>query len=143
MTWDPAQYLKYEGHRLRPAIDLIARIPLAAPGTIVDLGCGAGNVARVLADRFAGATIDGVDSDKAMLARARAEGDAQAVRRYAMTGVPQAIASIITSPKGSGQSIGNSSAAALERKSCLPRSSISPASWICSPSISGLSCSLK
>ena len=71
MTWDPAQYLKYEGHRLRPAIDLIARIPLAAPGTIVDLGCGAGNVARVLADRFAGATIDGVDSDKAMLARAR------------------------------------------------------------------------
>jgi trans-aconitate 2-methyltransferase len=71
MTWDPAQYLKSEGHRLRPAIDLIARIPLAAPATIVDLGCGAGNVARVLADRFAGATIDGVDSDQSMLARAR------------------------------------------------------------------------
>jgi trans-aconitate 2-methyltransferase len=71
MTWDPLQYLKFEGHRLRPAIDLIARIPLAAPATIVDLGCGAGNVARVLADRFAGATIDGVDGDPAMLARAR------------------------------------------------------------------------
>ncbi|HEV8503071.1 MAG TPA: methyltransferase domain-containing protein [Casimicrobiaceae bacterium] len=73
MTWNPAQYLKYESQRLRPAIDLIARIPLAAPATIVDLGCGAGNVARVLADRFAGATVDGVDSDAAMLARAREE----------------------------------------------------------------------
>lgn len=71
MTWSPQQYLKYENQRMRPAIDLIARIPLAAPTTIVDLGCGAGNVARVLADRFPGATIDGVDGDAAMLARAR------------------------------------------------------------------------
>jgi trans-aconitate 2-methyltransferase len=71
MSWNPQQYLKYETQRLRPAIDLIARIPLAAPSTIVDLGCGAGNVARVLADRFPGATIDGVDGDAAMLARAR------------------------------------------------------------------------
>lgn len=71
MSWSPAQYLKYESHRLRPAIDLIARIPLAAPSTIVDLGCGAGNVARVLADRFPGASIDGVDGDPMMLAAAR------------------------------------------------------------------------
>ena len=35
-----------------------------------------------------------------------------APRRHAMTGVPQAIASIMTRPNGSGQSIGNSSAAA-------------------------------
>ena len=34
-----------------------------------------------------------------------------------MTGVPQAIASIITSPNGSGQSIGNSSARASPRNS--------------------------
>ena len=38
-------------------------------------------------------------------------------QRQAITGVPQAIASIITSPNGSGQSIGNSSAAALPRNS--------------------------
>ncbi|MEP7060771.1 MAG: methyltransferase domain-containing protein [Betaproteobacteria bacterium] len=71
MSWNPQQYLKYESQRMRPAIDLIARIPLAAPSTIVDLGCGAGNVARVLADRFPGATLDCVDGDAAMLARAR------------------------------------------------------------------------
>jgi hypothetical protein len=36
-----------------------------------------------------------------------------------MTGVPHAIDSIITSPNGSGQSIGKSSAYALPRKECL------------------------
>jgi len=37
----------------------------------------------------------------------------------AITGVPQAIASIITSPNGSGQSTGNSNAAALTKKATL------------------------
>ena len=82
MSWNPQQYLKYESERLRPALDLIARIPIAAPHTIVDLGCGAGNVARILADRFAGATIDGVDGDRAMLARAREATAADARFRW-------------------------------------------------------------
>ena len=38
---------------------------------------------------------------------------------HAMTGVPQAIASIMTRPKGSGQLIGKSSAMALPRNSDL------------------------
>src|SRR5436305_1211654 len=46
--------------------------------------------------------------------------------RNAMTGVPHAIASIITRPNRSGQQIGNSSAAALPRNSVLCASSISP-----------------
>lgn len=71
MVWNPAQYLRYADERRRPALDLIARIPLAAPGTIVDLGCGAGNVTRLLADRWGGARILGIDNSAAMLARAR------------------------------------------------------------------------
>ena len=71
MSWDPGQYLAFADERLRPALDLIARIPLAAPRTIVDLGCGAGNVAQVLCARWPEASIVGVDSSSAMLARAR------------------------------------------------------------------------
>ncbi len=72
MAWDPRLYLTFSNERLRPALDLIARIPLAAPRTVVDLGCGAGNVAQVLAARWPDATITGVDSSAPMLARARA-----------------------------------------------------------------------
>ncbi len=71
MSWNPAQYLQYEGERLRPALDLIERIPLATPQRIVDLGCGAGNVAQILAARWPAAHIEGIDSNAAMLARAR------------------------------------------------------------------------
>jgi hypothetical protein len=44
----------------------------------------------------------------------------------AITGVPQAMASIITRPKGSGQSMGNSSASAPPRKADFSASPISP-----------------
>lgn len=71
MSWDPAQYLKYAGERLRPALDLLARVPLAAPATIADLGCGAGNVTRMLAERWPDAEITGIDNSAAMLAQAR------------------------------------------------------------------------
>jgi trans-aconitate 2-methyltransferase len=77
MEWNPAQYLEYGDARLRPALDLLARIPLAQPRAIVDLGCGAGNVAAAIAARWPAASIEGVDGDAAMLEKARAatEGD--------------------------------------------------------------------
>jgi trans-aconitate 2-methyltransferase len=71
MSWDPTQYLQFAGERLRPALDLLARIPLATPQTVVDLGCGAGNVTRFLAGRWPDARIVGVDNDAAMLEKAR------------------------------------------------------------------------
>lgn len=46
--------------------------------------------------------------------------------RNATTGVPQAIASIMTRPKGSDQSMGNRRARALPRNSAFWRSLISP-----------------
>jgi trans-aconitate 2-methyltransferase len=73
MPWDPAQYLKFAGPRLRPAIDLIARIEAAAPRLVYDLGAGAGNVTRLLAERWPQAEIVGVDGSPEMLARAAAE----------------------------------------------------------------------
>lgn len=71
MSWEPERYLQFADERLRPAQDLLARIPLAAPARVVDLGCGPGNVTRLLSDRWPLAQITGVDSSAAMLERAR------------------------------------------------------------------------
>ena len=72
--WDPNQYLRFGEERLRPALDLIARIPHPGPRRVVDLGCGAGNALPALAARFPGATVRGVDGSAEMLARAAATG---------------------------------------------------------------------
>lgn len=73
MSWDPAQYLKFAGERMRPALDLLAHIPAEAPRSVVDLGCGAGNLAPLLLGRWPQAALTGVDSSPEMLARARKE----------------------------------------------------------------------
>src|SRR5258706_15688985 len=71
-TWDPHQYLKFADHRLRPALDLLQRIRVAEPGPVFDLGCGAGNVTKLLAERWPGARVTGIDSSMPMLEKARA-----------------------------------------------------------------------
>jgi len=71
-AWDPAQYLRFSDQRLRPALDLLGQVPLTAPGRVVDLGCGAGNVTAILKQRFPVAEVTGVDGDAAMLQKARA-----------------------------------------------------------------------
>ena len=73
MSWDPAQYLKFAGERLRPALDLLARIPVTGPAAVVDLGCGAGSLAPLLMQRWPHAQLTGVDSSPEMLAKARAD----------------------------------------------------------------------
>ena len=52
----------------------MSRIPLSAPGHVVDLGCGAGNVTRLLSEYWPRSNITGVDSSPEMLASAFAEG---------------------------------------------------------------------
>jgi trans-aconitate 2-methyltransferase len=75
-TWDPRQYLKFTDHRLRPALDLLAQIQLDDPRIVFDLGCGPGNITRLLAERWPAAQVVGVDSSAAMLAKARQEAPA-------------------------------------------------------------------
>ncbi|MBA2690444.1 MAG: methyltransferase domain-containing protein [Burkholderiales bacterium] len=70
MPWNPQQFLCFADHRLRPAIDLLARIDHRAPQTIVDLGCGPGNVTALLAARWPQAAITGIDNSPEMLATA-------------------------------------------------------------------------
>jgi len=75
MAWDPSLYLSFADHRLRPALDLLGRVPADAPARVVDLGCGAGNVTRVLRQRWPAAAIVGIDGSPEMLARAEREGE--------------------------------------------------------------------
>ncbi|WP_338672304.1 trans-aconitate 2-methyltransferase [Streptomyces sp. SCSIO 30461] len=78
-TWDPQQYLRHSGHRTRPFLDLLARIPDpphgpdGRPARIADIGCGPGNVTVLLADRWPDARITGLDLSPEMLARAEKE----------------------------------------------------------------------
>lgn len=71
MTWSAKQYSIFEQQRTRPVRDLVAAIPTANVRVAVDLGCGPGNSTEVLAERFPGAVVTGMDSSDDMLADAR------------------------------------------------------------------------
>jgi trans-aconitate 2-methyltransferase len=73
MRWDPEQYLRFADERGRPFRDLLARVRARDPRVVVDIGCGAGNLTRELAERWPGADVEGVDASPEMIERARAE----------------------------------------------------------------------
>jgi trans-aconitate 2-methyltransferase len=69
--WSPGVYLKFEDERTRPARDLLVGASVESAGRIVDVGCGPGNSTELLAARYPGADILGIDKSPAMLAAAR------------------------------------------------------------------------
>lgn len=71
-VWDPSQYLRFGDERLRPALDLLSRVQLAAPAVVYDLGCGSGTSTVILKERWPEAEVIGIDSSASMLDRARA-----------------------------------------------------------------------
>jgi trans-aconitate 2-methyltransferase len=73
MTWDPKQYGLFSGERSRAFFDLLARIQREQVGVAADLGCGPGELTRVLAERWPSARITGVDNSPEMLASAAAK----------------------------------------------------------------------
>lgn len=69
-TWDPDQYSRFADHRSRPFFDLVGRIGADSPRSVVDLGCGTGELTTTLADRWPTARVSGVDNSAEMLAGA-------------------------------------------------------------------------
>src|ERR1700710_388002 len=68
MVWNPQQYLKFSGHRLRPAVDLLMRIPDFPVRSIADLGAGVGNFTKLIKERWPDAAIVGVEGSAEMVA---------------------------------------------------------------------------
>jgi trans-aconitate 2-methyltransferase len=73
MRWDPRQYLKFSGHRLRPGLDLLDRVAVESPEIVCDLGCGSGQLTRLMAERWPAAQVYGLDHSPQMLAEASRE----------------------------------------------------------------------
>ncbi|GAA4682799.1 methyltransferase domain-containing protein [Frondihabitans cladoniiphilus] len=80
--WNPSRYGQYAGERAQPFLDLTARIPTLSPRRVVDLGCGPGNMTRLLADRWPDAEVVGIDSSPDMLEAAREQDDLPANLRF-------------------------------------------------------------
>ena len=70
-SWNPALYSRFSDERTRPAVDLISRIQIEPPRSVVDLGCGPGNSTSVLRERWPQARMVGVDNSREMIEAAR------------------------------------------------------------------------
>ena len=76
--WDPQLYLCHADERGRPFLDLLARVDVT-PYSIVDLGCGPGQLTPVLQERWPHALILGVDSSAEMIESANGRDDGPSV----------------------------------------------------------------
>lgn len=70
MSWDPEQYARFRDERAQPFYDLLALVRPRPEMRVVDLGCGPGELTRVLHDRLGARETTGIDSSEAMLAKA-------------------------------------------------------------------------
>ncbi len=70
MPWNPDVYNKFKEKRAEPFYDLISHIHAKPSMHILDLGCGTGELTRVVADKFPEAQVLGIDSSAEMLSKA-------------------------------------------------------------------------
>lgn len=71
-TWSPAQYDRYAAERRQPFYDLLALVPPRPGRRVVDLGCGTGELTKVLHERTGARSTLGLDRSRAMLERSAA-----------------------------------------------------------------------
>ena len=71
--WNPALYLKFKNERTQPSIDLVSRINLDNPKTIIDIGCGPGNSTEILLNKWPQSQLEGIDNSPAMISKAQAD----------------------------------------------------------------------
>ena len=72
MPWNPEQYHKFQSERSAPFYDLLKLVEIRPHIKAIDLGCGTGELTRVLADTLPESDVTGLDSSSQMLDAARA-----------------------------------------------------------------------
>jgi len=70
MPWNPDIYNKFKQKRYEPFFDLLGHLRVEADMRILDLGCGTGELTQMVADKFAGSTVLGIDTSAEMLSKA-------------------------------------------------------------------------
>jgi trans-aconitate 2-methyltransferase len=68
--WSPEQYERFRAERQQPFNDLLVLCQPVPGGRVVDLGCGTGDLTKILHQDLRPASTVGVDSSEAMLERA-------------------------------------------------------------------------
>jgi trans-aconitate 2-methyltransferase len=71
MSWNPAQYHQFQKDRFAPFEDLFALVKVRTDMSVIDLGCGTGELTGQLKERLPESDVLGVDSSEEMLRRAR------------------------------------------------------------------------
>ncbi|RKN45882.1 methyltransferase domain-containing protein [Streptomyces hoynatensis] len=71
-AWNPLRHLRAATARTRPFHDLFLHVPDPArgPARVVDLGCGSGEITALLAERWPGAHVTGLDNSAERLREA-------------------------------------------------------------------------
>lgn len=70
-TWDPGQYARFREERSRPFHDLLTLVQPRPRMRVADLGCGTGELTRLLHRRLKARETVGIDSSPAMLAKSK------------------------------------------------------------------------
>ena len=70
--WNPEQYERFRDERSQPFFDLLEMVSPAPGGFAVDLGCGTGELTRLLHEKVGARETLGLDSSESMLAKSAA-----------------------------------------------------------------------
>ena len=74
--WSPEQYERFRSERQQPFDDLLMLCHPVPDGRVVDLGCGTGDLTKILHEEMEAEQTVGIDSSDAMLERAQASHSA-------------------------------------------------------------------
>jgi trans-aconitate 2-methyltransferase len=71
MPWNPEQYHKFQSERSAPFYDLLNLVKIKRGLSVIDLGCGTGELTKILAERLPESEVFGIDNSANMLAKAK------------------------------------------------------------------------